>query len=146
MSQHKEHQATAPASKSRAGVAGTRLGLALAMCVVLLAACGDDNGSEPTAKSSTAKLASARAIEGDPYAIACGHVRNQQQWADVTRRATVTLADRERIPGLNRLQATQSLFFAMTELCKERPASYQPAKPAVEAVRAGTYRADLGAP
>jgi hypothetical protein len=72
-------------------------------------------------------------------------VRNQQQWAHVTRRATVALADREQIPGLNRLQATQSVF-AMTELCKQRPASYQPAQAAVEAVRAGKYRADLGAP
>jgi hypothetical protein len=59
----------------------------------------------------------------DPYALACGHVRDQQKWADVTRRATVAIADREQIRGLNRLQATQSLFFAMTELCKGRPPS-----------------------
>jgi len=131
--------------RCRGTVPGTGLSLALAMCVALLAACGD-NGSERAAKSGAPKLASARAIEGDPYAIACGHVRDQQRWADATLRATVELADRERIPGLNRLQATQSVFFAMTELCKGRPASYQPAKAALRAVRAGRYRADLGAP
>lgn len=94
---------------SRSSGPSTGLGLALALCLARLAACGD-NGSEPAAKSSAGKLASARAIEGDPYAIACGHVRNQQQWAGVTRRAPVALADRERILGLNRLQATQSVF------------------------------------
>jgi hypothetical protein len=132
-------------SRSGRSVPGTALGLTLALCFVLLAACGG-NGAEPEAKSNAPKLASARVIENDTYALACGHVRDQQKWAEVTRRATVAIADRERIPGLNRLQATQSVFFAMTELCKGRPASYQPAKAAVRAVRAGRYRADLGAP
>lgn len=44
------------------------------------------------------------------------------------------------------LASAQSLFFAMTELCKGRPASYEPAKAAVRAVRQGKYRADLGTP
>jgi hypothetical protein len=73
-------------------------------------------------------------------------VRDQQKWAGETRRATVAIADRERIAGLNRLQATQSVFFAMTELCKGRKGTYEPASPAVRAVRQGKYRADLGAP
>jgi hypothetical protein len=77
--------------------------------------------------------------------IACRHARDQRKWADVTRRATVAIGDRERFPGLNLLQGTQSLFFAKTELCKGRPASYEPAN-AVRAVRAGGYPADLGAP
>jgi hypothetical protein len=41
-------------------------------------------------------------------------------------RATVALADRERIAEPHRLQAAQSIVFAMTELCKGRPATYQP--------------------
>jgi hypothetical protein len=85
-------------------------------------------------------------IDEHPYAIACGHVRDQQTWASVTRRATVAISNREKVPGINQLQATQSVFFAMTELCKGRPASYEPAQAAVRAVRAGKYRADLGAP
>jgi hypothetical protein len=78
--------------------------------------------------------------------IACRHARDQRKWADVTRRATVAIGDRERFPGLNLLQGTQSLFFAKTELCKGRPASYEPADAALEAVRTGRYRADLGSP
>jgi hypothetical protein len=121
------------------------LGGALVVCVGLLAACGGGD-EEARGEPQATKLASAAVIDADPYAIACGHVRDQQKWADVTRRATVAMADRERIAGLNRLQATQSIFFAMTELCKGRPPSYEPAQVAVRAVRQGKYRADLGTP
>jgi hypothetical protein len=121
------------------------LGAALAVSAVLLAACGGDD-EEARSERQAPKLASAAAIDADPYAIACGQVRDQQKWAGVTRRATVAIGDRERIAGLNRLQATQSIFFAMTELCKGSPASHEPARAAVRAVREGKYRADRGAP
>jgi hypothetical protein len=127
------------------GLATSGLAAALAVSVALVGACGGDD-EQPRAEPRAPKLASAAAVEGNPYAIACGHVRDQQKWADVTRRATVAIADRQRISDLNRLQATQSVFFAMTELCKGRPASFEPAKAAVRAVRQGSYRADLGAP
>lgn len=128
--------------KSRSKTA-SGLGGVLAVSAALLAACGGGD-EEARAERQAPKLASAAVIDGDPYAIACGHVRNQQKWADVTRRATVAISGRERIPRLNGLQATQSIFYAMTELCKERPASFEPAEAAVRAVRAGKYRADLG--
>jgi hypothetical protein len=121
------------------------IGAALAVSAALLAGCGGDD-EDPGASQKAPRLASTQVIDNDPYAIACGHVRNQQQWADTTRRASVALVARERIAGLNQLQATQSLFFAMTELCEGRPASYRPAMAAVRAVRQGKYRADLGAP
>jgi hypothetical protein len=120
-------------------------GFGAALAVAVLAACGGDDKETPT-KPKAPKLASVQTIDRDPYAIACGHVRDQQNWAEATRRATVALSDREQIPGLNRLQATQSLFYAMTEVCKGRPASYEPAEAAVGAVREGKYRADLGTP
>jgi hypothetical protein len=129
--------------RSRSVTAG--LGGVLIACAALLAACGGGEGSA-RAERDAPKLASTAAIDRDPYALACGHVRAQQKWADETRRATVAIGSRERIRGLNQLQATQSLFYAMTEICKGRPASFQPAKTAVRAVRAGKYRADLGTP
>jgi hypothetical protein len=121
------------------------IGGVLALCAALLAACGGGD-DEARAERMAPKLASAAAIDRDPYAIACGHVRAQQKWADETRRATVAIGSRERIRGLNQLQATQSIFYAMTEICKGRPASFEPAETAVRAVRAGKYRADLGTP
>jgi uncharacterized lipoprotein YajG len=118
---------------------------ALAVSAAFLSACGSDDEASPAAAKAP-ELASAPVIEDDPYAIACGHVRDQQKWASVTRRATVAISDREEIPGISRLQATQSIFFAMTELCEGRSASYEPAEAAVGGVRSGRYRADLGAP
>ena len=47
---------------------------------------------------------------------------------------------------LNRLRASQSIFFAITELCKGKPASYRPARPAISGVRSGEFVADLSAP
>jgi hypothetical protein len=130
---------------ARAGCRMTNavVGAGLAVSAVLLIACGgDDEKGRPERQAP--KLASAAAIDRDPYAIACGHVRSQQRWADTTRRASVAVGARERIRGLNQLQATQSIFFAMTELCEGRPASYEPARAAARAVRQGKYRAQLG--
>ena len=118
--------------------------VAAALAAAMPAACGSDD--DPQARAQAPKLASAHVVESDPYALACGHVGDQQKWADVTRRATVAIADRERVPGLNRLQATQSLFYAMTELCKGRRASYEPAAAAARAVRQGKFQSDLGTP
>ena len=55
----------------------------------------------------------------------------------------VALADDAKIRGLNRLQASQSIYYAITELCKTKPGSYKPAKDAVAGVRSGEFRAEL---
>lgn len=109
-----------------------------AAAVLLFAACGEDDAEAPAERA--AKLAPASAIEADPYAITCGHVRDQLEWADVTRQATVAIADRERFKELNRLRASQSVYYALTEVCKRQPATYEPAHVAADGVRDGTYR------
>ena len=53
------------------------------------------------------------------------------------------LASDAKIRGLNQLQASQSIFYAITELCKSKPGSYRPAKDAIAAVRSGELRAEL---
>jgi hypothetical protein len=131
--------------KSRS-LAATALGSVIVMCAAVLAACGGTDDEKARAERKVPKLASAAVIDGDPYAIACGHVRDQQKWADATRQATVAIARHEQLPRLNDLQATQTIFYALTEVCKGRPASFEPAETAVRAVRAGKYSADLGTP
>ena len=115
---------------------------ALAMGVT---ACGDGDTAPATAAKSP-PLPSAATLARDPYAITCGHVRDQLKWADATRRATVAIADREPVRGLNRLRMTQSLFYGMTELCNGRPATHRPARAAVSGVESGRFVADLSAP
>jgi hypothetical protein len=111
---------------------------ALGAAALLLGACGQDNADAPVERA--AKLAPAGAIEADPYAITCGHVRDQLKWASVTRRATVAIADRERFRNLNRLLASQSLYYAMTEVCGQKSATFEPAHAAADGVRDGTFR------
>ena len=47
---------------------------------------------------------------------------------------------------MSRLRASQSIYFAITEICRDKPGSYRPARPAIAGVRDGEFVADLGAP
>ena len=116
---------------------------ALGVTALLLGACGEDDAEAPAERPAAPKLAPAGAIEADPYAITCGHVRDQQQWANVTRQATFAITDREQFGNLNRLRASQSLFLAFTEVCKQKPPTFEPAAAAARGVRDGTYRVRL---
>ena len=121
---------------------GTAALAALCAAALLPSACGEQDITAPPQRPA-AKLAPASAIDADPYAITCGHVRDQQRWAYVTRRATVAIANSERFRKVNTLKASQSLFFAMTELCKQKPPTFQPAAAAAQGVRDGTFRVRL---
>ena len=82
-------------------------------------------------------------LEKNPYALRCADIRDKVASARFTRMVQYALADDAKIRGLNRLQASQSIYFAITELCKAKPGSYQPAKDAIAAVRSGELRAEL---
>jgi hypothetical protein len=124
-------------------LAAAGIGAAL---VIGVTACGNGDTATVAAKAKAPSLPSAAALARDPYSITCGHVRDQLTWAGPTRRATVAIADREPARGLNRLRMTESLFFAMTEICDGKPAMHRPARAAVRGVHSGRYIAGLGAP
>lgn len=117
----------------------TGLATVAVAAAALIGACGGQDAETP-AQPPAPKLAPAGAIQADPYAITCGHVRDQQQWANVTREATFAIADRERFRNLNRLLASQSLYYGLTEVCKQQPATFEPARAAADGVRDGTFR------
>ena len=50
-----------------------------------------------------------------------------------------------RSPGSTSCES-QSIFFAITEVCKGKPGSYKPARPAIAGVRSGEFVADLESP
>jgi hypothetical protein len=120
---------------------------ALLACAALAVGCGDDDDSESEPAVKQVSLAERHAqIEKDPYALRCADIRDKLASADMTRVVQYALADDAQIPRLNRLQASQSIFYAITELCKSKPGSYEPATDAIAGVRSGKFRADLGAP
>jgi hypothetical protein len=121
---------------------------ALLVCTAFVVGCGDDEStSEPEPAAKKVSLAQREAqVEKNPYDLRCADIRDKVASARMTRIAQYALADDAQIPRLNRLQASQSIFYAITELCKSKPGSYRPATDAIAAVRSGEYRADLGAP
>lgn len=124
--------------------------IALAACAAIAAGCGDDEQDEGgAAKPDTQKVSLAERhaqLEKDPYALRCADIEDKVASADISRRVQYALADDAKIRGLTALQASQSIFYAITELCKGKPGSYEPAEDAIAAVRSGELRADLGTP
>jgi hypothetical protein len=118
----------------------------LALCAAIAAGCGEDEVAVQAAKPVPDLAQRQAQVERDPYALRCGDIRDKAASARMTRIAQYALADDAKIRGLNRLQASQSIFYAITELCRDKPDSFEPARPAIAGVRSGEFRADLGAP
>jgi hypothetical protein len=116
----------------------------LALCAAFATGCGEDAAEEPAAKAPSVTLAERQAqLDQDPYDLRCADLEDKVASAGLTRRVQYALADDAAIPGLNRLRSSQSIYFAITELCKPKPDSYRPAKDAIAAVRSGELRAEL---
>ena len=121
----------------------------LVLCAAVAAGCGEDADTpeDRAAQKPSVTLAERQAqLDQDPYDLRCADLADKVASADMTRRVQYALADDAKIPGLNRLRASQSIFFAITEICQGKPASYKPARPAIAGVRSGEFVADLGAP
>jgi hypothetical protein len=119
----------------------------LVVSAAVAAGCGDDTSQERAAKAPAVTLAERQVqLEQDPYDLACADLADKVASARMTRRAQYALADDARIPGMSRLRASQSIYFAITEICKGKPASYKPARPAIASVRSGEFVADLDSP
>ena len=119
----------------------------LALCAAFATACGEDPAEERAAGPPPVTMAERQAqLDQDPYELRCADLADKVASAGMTRRVQYALADDARIPGLNRLRASQSIFFAITEVCKGKPGSYKPARPAISGVRNGEFVADLSAP
>jgi hypothetical protein len=106
---------------------------------VLVAAAAGCGGADVSDVPISERL---KQLERDPYGITCG---DEARSNHLGKRAYFALADAEHIPHINRLRAAHSIFYAVQELCRGKPASYKPAKRAVEGVRSGRYRARPGA-
>ena len=119
--------------------------IGLIACAAIAVGCGDDDtGASGKKKAKPIDIAARSAqLEKNPYDLRCADIRDKVASARMTRVVQYALADDAKIPGLNRLQASQSIFYAITELCKSKPGSYRPAKDAIAGVESGEFRAEL---
>ena len=119
-----------------------RLAAGLAAVCAVAAGCGEEEHQV----LGTPDPQHAREVAGDPHALNCGDLARQPQHPDSEKlviRAEFALA---REPGLRRLVARmtenrvgRSVYWALTETCKGRAPSFQPARLAVEAVQQGKF-------
>jgi hypothetical protein len=103
--------------------------------VAILFAVGCGAEQRPTPRQTVEQRIAE--IDANPYDLNCG---DQAKSARVGKRAHFGMADDAQIPGLVRLRAAQSIFYAVTEICKGKPPSYRPGREAVEGVRTFKYR------
>jgi hypothetical protein len=118
----------------------------LALCAVIAAGCGEDEEKVQAAKPTVSLAERQAELERDPYGLRCADLGDEIASARMTRIVQYALADDAKIRGLNRLRASQSIYYAITEICKGEPGSFQPANAAIAGVRSGEYRADLNTP
>jgi hypothetical protein len=118
----------------------------LAICAAVAVGCGEDQTEVQNAKATITPAERQAQLEQDPYDLRCADLKDKVDSARMTRIVQYALADDAKIPRLNRLRASQSIFYAITEVCKDKPGSFKPARPAISGVRSGEYLADLEAP
>jgi hypothetical protein len=135
------------------GVRTTPL-VALALALAF-GACSGDEAEAPEDRGDGSRATGApdpehaEAVARDPYALTCGDLARQSH-ADGARlviRVQAALAReralRKRVAEQGFQRVNQSVYFALTEVCKGRDPSFRPARLAAEGVRRGEYRASL---
>jgi hypothetical protein len=117
-------------------------GLALVLAIAA-AGCGGDE--QPRVRHQP-DAAHAAEVARDPYALTCGDIATQgrsETSQELVIEAQFALADapalRRRVQAMTENRVGRSLYWAMTEICKGREASFTPGRDAVEAVRRGRY-------
>ena len=115
----------------------------LVLCAAVATGCGDAAPEKEAAKPAVTLAQRRVQLDQDPYDLRCADLADKVASAGMTQMVQYALADDARITGLNRVRASQSIFFAITEVCKGKPGSYRPARPAIGGVRSGEFVADL---
>ena len=113
--------------------------MVLVASAALAAGCGDDDDgsnapAEPKAQAEVVDVAERRAqLEADPYDVRCSDIRDENSTRN-TRMVQHALAADVKVPGMGELAVSQSIYYGLTEVCKSKPGSHQPAQAAIAGV------------
>jgi hypothetical protein len=128
------------------------LSIAVLAACALVAGCGDDQGGPPV-PAGAPDPEHAREVARDPYLVTCADIARQPLHPTSQKlviRAEFALAQDPRLREVVAKQTLnrtgRSVYYAITEICKGRRPSFEPARLAVEGVRSGRYRAAEGRP
>jgi hypothetical protein len=116
---------------------------AVGILAVAVAGCGSDKPPRPQVATDTAHHA---AVEKDPYRLTCDDLERQPLNSTNQRlviHAEFALAQdpalSERVEKMTSNRVGRSVYWALTDVCKDRPADFEPGRQAVDAVRDGKY-------
>jgi hypothetical protein len=118
----------------------------LAAAAGMAAGCGDEVERRVSGDPDPDHV---REVDRNPYALTCGDVARQSRRAGtrlvirVQTALTREPALRSRVAELGFQQVSQSMHFALQEVCKGRDPSFKPARLAAEGVRQAKYVASL---
>jgi hypothetical protein len=109
----------------------------------VLAGCGDEAERRGVVTPDPGHAAE---VDRNPYALTCGDIALQPERTanqKLVIRAEFALARepalRKRVRAMTENRVGRSVYWAMTDLCKGKDASFTPGEQAVEAVRRGKY-------
>ena len=110
--------------------------------VLVFAGCGEQ---KPRAAVVSDKEHHAE-VARDPYALTCRDLA-RQPLNSVNQRLVINAefalakdpALRKRVTAMTENRVGRSVYWALTEICKSRPESYEPARAAIAAVEGGRY-------
>ena len=115
------------------------------LAAVCIAAAGCGEQARPDVVG-TPDPRHAREVADDPYALTCGDIATQHEHPDGEKLVIGVEFALAREPVLEKRVAQmtenrvgRSVYWALTETCKGRPASFEPGRLAVDAVRQGRY-------
>jgi hypothetical protein len=128
-----------------------RTSLAVMLVCALAAGCGDDDEQQRATRALDPEHAAE--VERNPYAVTCADIANQPLTPQTERLVIHAEFALAHDPALKKVRAKETLnrtgrsvYYAMTVLCKGRRPAFEPARPAIEAVRQGKYLAARNRP
>lgn len=114
------------------------------MVAALLVAAGCGESKPPVAVVSEKEHHAE--VARDPYALTCRDLArqplnsvNQRLVIDAEFALAKDPALRKRVKAMTENRVGRSVYWALTEICRGRPGSYEPARAAVAAVQDGRY-------
>jgi hypothetical protein len=116
------------------------------------AGCGGDEMGERRARGEP-DPEHVREVARNPYLVTCADLAAQPRSPEASRLVIEAQFALARDPALREVVARETLnrtgrsvYYALTEICKGRRPSFEPARLAVEAVRQGKYLAARNRP
>lgn len=121
----------------------------LIVCLAAFAALAGGCSAEQRRADGPPDSEHVKEVGRNPYSLTCGDLARQSdpEGARLVIRAQTALtrepALRKRVMEQGLQRANQSVYLALTEVCKRRDPSFKPARLAVKGVQSGTYQSDL---